>query len=204
MSRIYKLFIIIGIVALGFIGGWLIGKKSTWFTKNTTSSASLVVESVEKVLKLVAIEANLSELYKYQDYYSYDISFLRKKAILRVNAKVSVGFDLKKIKITVDSINKKVTINELPNAEILSIDHNLDYFDIEQGIFNRFESADYNHINTNAKEYIRKVALNKNIVDQANAQKNEVMTILLNMVKGMGYELEIKSSQISNPVKVIE
>ncbi|HMP31652.1 MAG TPA: DUF4230 domain-containing protein, partial [Saprospiraceae bacterium] len=191
-------------VALGFIGGWLIGKKSTWFTKNTTSSASLVVESVEKVLKLVAIEANLSELYKYQDYYSYDISFLRKKAILRVNAKVSVGFDLKKIKITVDSINKKVTINELPNAEILSIDHNLDYFDIEQGIFNRFESADYNHINTNAKEYIRKVALNKNIVDQANAQKNEVMTILLNMVKGMGYELEIKSSQISNPVKVIE
>lgn len=192
MFRIQKILIVAGIVALGFVVGWWIGVNSNLFRKTQAEKSSVVVEKVEKVLKLVAVEANLSELYKYQDYYSYDISFLRKKAILRVNAKVSVGYDLKKVDITVDSLRGKVVMNELPKAEILSIDHNLDYYDIEQGLFNSFESADYNHINANAKEYIRKVAMNKDILKQADDQKEEVMTLIRNMVKGMGYEFELR------------
>ena len=201
MFRFQKFLIIAGIIALGFVGGWFIGVNSSLFKKTEAEKSSVVVEKVEKVLKLVAVEANLSELYKYQDYYSYDISFLRKKAILRVNAKVSVGYDLKKIDIRVDSLKRKVVMNDLPKAEILAIDHNLDYYDIEQGIFNRFESADYNHINANAKEYIRKVALSKDIVKEADEQKTEVITLIKNMVKGMGYELEIRpaTSQLSQP-----
>jgi hypothetical protein len=191
----------IGIIALGFVGGWIIGKNTNFFSSSTSANSTVVVESIEKVLKLVAVEANLSELYKYQDYYTFDISPLRKKAILRVNAKVSVGYDLKKLDLTVDSLRKIITINELPKAEILSIDHNLDYYDLEQGMFNRFESADYNHINANAKEYIKKIALNKNIVQEANAQKEEVMSILQNMVKGMGYELVIKPLNTIDPVE---
>jgi hypothetical protein len=196
MIRIYKILAVLGIVALGFFVGWFYGKKSSFFTKTDEVKSSVVVENIEKVFKLVAVEANLSELYQYKDYYTYDFSFLRKKAILRVNAKVSVGYDLKKLNIQVDSTKKVVTINELPPAEILSIDHNLDYYDIEQGLFNSFESADYNHINANAKEYIRKVALNKNIVAEATTQKEEVLSIIKNMVRGMGYEFVIMPSII--------
>jgi hypothetical protein len=203
MFRFQKILITAGIIALGFIGGWFIGVNSNLFNKKEIEKSSVVVENVEKVLKLVALEANLSELYKYQDYYSYDISFLRKKAILRVNAKVSVGYDLNKIDIRVDSLKRKVIMNSLPIAEILAIDHNLDYYDIEQGIFNRFETADYNHINSKAKEYILNVALSKNILKEANDQKAEVITLIKNMVRGMGYELEIRSDneQLPQPAK---
>ena len=79
-----------------------------------------------------------------------------KKALLRVNAKVSAGYDLKKLNIKVDSKTKTIHIGPMPQVEILAVDHSLDYFNIEEGVFNSFTPQDYNKINANAKDYIKK------------------------------------------------
>ena len=111
--------------------------------------------------------------------------------MLRVNAKVAAGYDFDKITITVDSTMGKVVIANMPKAEILAIDHTLDYYDIEQGLFNSFTSDDYNHINNNAKEYIKNVALQSGVIEKANEQKKEMIDMWRTILDGMGYKLEI-------------
>jgi hypothetical protein len=195
MSWINRIFIWLGIVTFGFILGWVVAKNTSFFSKNQKIASSVVVENMEKVLKLVSIEANVSELYKYQDYYTYDISFLRKKALLRVNAKVLAGFDLKKVNYKIDTIKRQVVISDLPSAELLSIDHTLDYYDIDQGLFNSFTNQDYNHINANAKEFIRKTTLQKGILKEAETRKTEMLSTLKLVLQGIGYDLVLPDGQ---------
>ncbi|MCB0646869.1 MAG: DUF4230 domain-containing protein [Saprospiraceae bacterium] len=182
---------ILGVAALFLAVGWFWGKKSQLFEPQIKASSSVVVEKMEKVLKLVTVEATLSEIYNYKDFYTYDVFPLRKKAMLRVNAKVAAGYDFDKITITVDSTMGKVVIANMPKAEILAIDHTLDYYDIEQGLFNSFTSDDYNHINNNAKEYIKNVALQSGVIEKANEQKKEMIDMWRTILDGMGYKLEI-------------
>ena len=198
IKRIYLVFAIIGVIAISLLLGWILGKKSQLFTNKESITASVVVEKMEKVMKLATIEATLSEIYKYADYYSFDISFFRKKALLRVSAKVLAGYDMGKLKFTLDTINRKVIIEGIPDAEILSIDHTLDYYDIDEGFFNSFDPKTYNHINANAKEYIRKVALKSEILKEARDKKDEMIEMWAAVLTGIGYEVEVKT--LSSPI----
>jgi hypothetical protein len=191
MSSLYKTILFIGLFAIALVVGFYFGTKSTFGKVNKEENSNVVIEKIEKVAKLITVESHMSEIYSYKDYYSYDWSFLRKKALVRVNAKVSVGYDIKKLNIVVDGASKKIKIGPIPPVEILAIDHTLDYFDIEQGMFNSFTNEDYNHINTNAKEYIKKIASRSEIMAKAEEQRTEFIEILRVMASGMGYTLEI-------------
>ncbi|MFM2392685.1 MAG: hypothetical protein RLZZ546_667 [Bacteroidota bacterium] len=191
MSNVQK-YSYFGIILIALLLGLYLG-RSFFSTKNyAEEKSSVVVEKIEKVFKLITVETNVSELYQYKDYYNYDWSFLRKKAILRVNAKISVGYDIKKLNIRVDQKTKKIYISKLPKVEVLSVDHNLDYYDVEEGVFNSFSPEDYNHINKNAKEYITKIASNKEVLQKAEEQEQNLMSMLTTMSRGMGYELTIE------------
>ena len=191
MLSINKILLFILALTLALILGIYWGNRMK-MTNHTEENTNIVVEKIEKVAKLVTIESHLSEIYSYKDYYTYDWSFLRKKALLRVNAKVSAGYDLKKLNIKVDGSTKKITIGPLPQIEILSIDHSLDYFDIDEGVFNSFTPEDYNKINNNAKEYIRKIASNSDVIKKASEQESTMIEMIEAMAISMGYQLEIK------------
>ncbi|MBK9982670.1 MAG: DUF4230 domain-containing protein [Saprospiraceae bacterium] len=45
-------------------------------------------------------------------------------------------------------------ISGMPPAEILSVDHDLDYYDLSEGFFNSFSTEDYNKINADAKDFV--------------------------------------------------
>lgn len=191
MNSITKLLFYIALVAVCILIGIYWGGKMSFGKKEVVENTSVVVERIEKVAKLITIEAYMSELYSHKDYYSYDWSFLRKKAIIRVNAKVSAGYDIKKLNVNVDSKNKKITLGPIPPVEILSIDHTLDYYDVEEGIFNSFTPEDYNQINAKAKDYIKKLASQHEVIKQASEQENSMIEMMRTMAIGMGYELDI-------------
>ncbi|HPQ22069.1 MAG TPA: DUF4230 domain-containing protein, partial [Saprospiraceae bacterium] len=121
-----KYFVIFLISIVAILLAYLYGIRQSFTNKTSTVNASVVVEEIRKVNKLVSIEAELSELYSYKDYLNWDVSFLRKKALVRINAKVLAGFNLENMGIYIDSINHQVIISHFPDAEILSIDHDLD------------------------------------------------------------------------------
>ena len=198
MRLLIKVLLILLLLAGGIIAGLYWG--SNIGTPKVEENSNVVIEKIEKVAKLITVETHLSEIYTYKDYYNYDWSWLRKKALLRVNAKVSAGYDLKKLNIRVDSKTKTIRIGPLPGVEILSVDHSLDYFNIEEGVFNSFAPEDYNKINANAKEYIKKIAGRDEVLQQAAAQENTMIEMMTTMARGMGYELVVEK-EAGSPIK---
>jgi hypothetical protein len=188
---IKKILMYVGIIAICLAIGIYVGKSLFVPKINVEENTNVVVEKIEKVAKLITVQTTLSEIYNYKDYYDYDFSFLRKKILLRVNAKVSAGYDLKKMNIKVDSKLKTIFIGPLPKVEILSVDHSLDYFNIEEGLFNSFTEGDYNKINANAKEYITKVANNSEILKKTAEQQTTMTELMEAMAFSMGYKLEV-------------
>jgi len=151
----------------------------------------ILLEKIRTVCKLITVEGYFSEVYDYKDYRMYDIGFLRKKALIRVKAKVSVGYDLSNIFLEADNKNRLIVLSELPEPEILSIDHDLDYYDVSEGTFNSFSASDYTELSKRAKSFIEKKALDSELVSKADEQKKEVLDLVRFMVQNAGWELKI-------------
>ena len=154
--------------------------------------SQVLMEKIKTVAKLVTVEGYFSEVYDYEDYWSYDISPFRKKALIRVKAKVSVGYDLTKMKVEALPEKKILTISNLPDPTIISIDHDLDYYDITEGTFNTFSEKDYTMLNKNAKDKIRQAAESSDLFLAAEAQSNNMLDLVKFMVEGAGWQLQFK------------
>jgi len=165
---------------------------------------TVLLDHIEKVAKLITVEGHFSEVYRYKDYWKYDISLLRKQALIRVKAKVAIGYDLEGMDVTVNE-SDKVVIMALPDsAQILSIEHDLDYYDLSEGTFNSFTEADYNKLNADAKEYIRAKALSSDLISSAEGQIYDMVDIIRTITHASGYTLEVVSASIQNPKEGLE
>lgn len=185
----FFLFFIAFVVFVGL--GWYLGSRPGFFAKEKRENVQVVMEQIRNISKLATIEADFSEIYSYKDYYTYDLFPLRKQALVRVSAKVLAGIDLSKLDVRIDSVSQQVHISQLPPAELLSVDHTLEYYDITEGIFNSFSAEDYNLINKNAKKYIQDVATKKGILTRAESQSKIFLESLNPLLKGLGYTLVI-------------
>lgn len=190
-----KLKLIATVLLLGVVfmaGIWL----TRWYYDlgkvNREEQATVLLDRIKTVTKLVVLEGFFSEIYDYQDYYGFDLLFFRKKALIRVQAKVSIGFDLDKLNIETDADSKTVRMSAIPAPEILSIDHNLDYYDIQEGAFNSFSTADYNRLNQKAKDFVRKRAMDSDLFTRALERREDIYSTIRFLVEGMGWTLEIE------------
>lgn len=187
--KILKYIVLPLIVVLAICGAWYSGYTSNLFEKKVEESSTVLLNRIEKVMKLVTVEGHMSEVYSYKDHITFDFSPFRKKALIRVNAKASIGYDFDKVKLTIDQESKTITIDDFPEPEVLSIDHDLDYYDITQGTFNAFTNEDYNQINKRAKDYVKKLAAEGELIESAKEQKSELISMLQLLLDGMGWKL---------------
>jgi hypothetical protein len=198
-SPINKYLLLFTLVAV-FAAGILLTR---WYFKRQEAvvkeNGVVLLERIKQVAKLITVEGYFSEIYDYQDYYGYDLSFFRKKALIRVKAKVSVGYDLEKMKVTSDVATKTIHLSGIPPAEILSIEHDLDYYDVQEGFFNEFSTEDYNKLNAKAKEFIRKKALESDLIKNATTQRNSLLETMRFMAESMGWKLEVEGLPAATP-----
>ena len=185
----YSVFIII-LASLLFLA-WYMGFKNSFLEKKTEINKEIVLQQVKNVLKLGTIEGYFSEVYDYKEHIGFDFSPFRKKALIRVKAKVLVGFDMDSINIEVIQKDKEVIISNIPQSTILSIDHDLDYYDITEGTFNSFTTSDYNKMNNQSKLYIKNTALKSNLLEKSQIQLDEHLNLLKSLLNSYGWELII-------------
>ncbi len=191
------IIIVVGIFAVFF--------ATRYFYKTTEKvtaeeQSHVLLEKIKTVAKLITVEGYFSEVYDYKDYWGYDLSPFRKKALIRVKARVSVGYDLTKMSVEALPEQKLLIISDLPDPSIISIDHDLDYYDITEGTFNSFSETDYNLMNKNAKEKIRQAAMRSDLFLAAEEQSNLMLDLVKFMVEGAGWQLEFKPRNlISTP-----
>lgn len=193
-------FFIFGAIVGAFLYASFFGKPKEEKDPMPDINQQILLERVKKVAKLITVEGEFSNIHQYNDSYWSDISILRKKALIKVNAKVSVGYDLKKATFEVDAEKKVLRVKNLPDPEILSIDHNLQYYDIQEGMFNSFTEAELTSIGNVAKKKLEKAALNGPLMEQAREEGLESLEIIKLLVEQAGWTFEVQKNIPNNPL----
>ena len=162
------------------------------------SSTALIQKQLQNVGKLVVTEGNYSEVISYSDTkkFYFDMFSSNKKALVIVNAKASIAYDLSKVKTEIDQINKTVTILSVPEPE-LSINPNISYYDIEQDYLNPFEAADYNKIKERVEASLKtKIEASDLKSNAKNRLISELQKIYI-LTNSMGWKLQYNEELIS-------
>lgn len=184
-----KLFYLLLVLGIAVAGGYL-GMRYYLSQKVETVEAvdgTVLLEKVQQVAKMITVEGYFSELYDHKDYYSYDISIFRKKAILKVKGKVSIGYDLKKMEFDINPIKRELVIRYFPDPEVLSIDTDVSYFDLQEGMFNTFNEDDLTKLNFKAKDLIRQKANSSDLMLQAEDQANDIRDLIIFIAEESGW-----------------
>ena len=187
IKKLGLLVLLLGIFALG---AWL--GKLYFFSAEATQKeekAEVLLERIKTVAKLITVEGYFTEVYDYKDYWRYDVSPFRKKALLRVRAKVSVGYDLSRVAMEARPEDRTIVISNLPDPEILSIDHEIDYYDITEGTFNSFTESDYTMLNRRAKSFIEEKARESDLLLSAEKQGNQMLDMMRFLAENAGWRV---------------
>lgn len=190
MRRITILVLILATAAIVFFITRAIYEERPEPTEQITST--VLLERVRPVLKLVTVEGDFNELFTYK---SSDATFewmkrfspFQKKAILRVKGRASVGYDLEGLDLRIDEATRTVTLAGMDRPKLLSLEHDVDYFDIEAGTFTSFTAADHTRINAQAKELIRGKVPSSGLYEAAEAQRAEMIVVLHAVVENSGW-----------------
>lgn len=194
-----KIFYVILLLCVFLLGVWV---TRFYYQKPETTSitdATVLIENVKDVCKLVTVEGNLRELYDEQNnrnvtlYLPLPTNFtFSKKASIEVVGKVLVGYDLEKVQIDADSINKILYIRNLPRPEVLSIEHDVKYRSLDESFFNEFTASDFTRLNKSAKEVLRQKAIEEHLLEKAEEQGIEVLNVIEFMAKAVGWKVEFQ------------
>ncbi|GAB3950694.1 hypothetical protein GCM10028805_29260 [Spirosoma harenae] len=154
----------------------------------------LLLERIEKVFKVVMAEGYFSEIYNYQN--QKKILYLLndpKKAMVIAKAKVLVGFDFSKVRFRVPQEGeKKLVIEAFPEPEVLSIDTDYKFYDIQAGILNHFSGADYTQILEEAKRAMNERAMQSDLPKIAN---NQIQYMMYQLASSMGWQLQLPEAE---------
>ncbi len=175
-----------------------------YFTSdNETSSVeyntALIQEQIKNVGKLVVTEGHFSEVMTYKDQNKYlgDLISFDKKALVIINADVTVSFDLSKVKYDIDAQNKMVTITSIPEEE-LKISPDIKYYNVDQSTFNEFTGDDYNKINKIAKANLAKKIEKSTLKSNAKNRLVSELSKILIVTNSMGWKLKYDGQIVEN------
>ncbi len=120
-------------------------------------STALIQEQIKNVGKLVVTEGHFSEVFTYENSKLVfgDLLEAEKRAIVIVNADVTIGYDLSKIEYEIDETTKTLKIISIPQEEI-KISPDFEYYDIQADFLNQFEAKDYNAIKKTVNKSLMK------------------------------------------------
>ncbi len=120
-------------------------------------NSMLIQQQIDNVSKLIVTEGHFAEVYTYKGSQELFGSLITadKKALVVVNAEVTVAYDLSKIDFEMDRDSKTLHIKAIPEPEI-KINPDFEYYDVTADYFNQFNASDYNTIKMNVNSALLK------------------------------------------------
>ncbi|MBU2946991.1 DUF4230 domain-containing protein [Zobellia uliginosa] len=120
-------------------------------------NSMLIQTQIDNVSKLIVTEGHFAEVYNYKDSKMLFGPFIsaEKKALVVVNADVTIAYDLSKIDFEVDESSKTLYIKSIPEPEV-KISPDFEYYDVSSDYLNMFEASDYNKIKKNVSASLMK------------------------------------------------
>ncbi|MEH6680498.1 MAG: DUF4230 domain-containing protein [Sediminicola sp.] len=187
-------------LALGAIGMyWLFSFFRKKRRKELTEHQSTVLlDKIKSVCRLVSVEGEFAEIYRYQNTKEGFMSLWsgKKKALIVINAKAHIGYDLKKVRMHADTEKKKIILINFPQPEILSIEPDLQFYDIKNGFFNSFSPEDLTALNQEAKKHIREKIPQSGLMESARKEALEAVLLMETIVATIGWKLDYSALEM--------
>jgi lipopolysaccharide export LptBFGC system permease protein LptF len=162
-------------------------------------NTDLIQQQIVNVGKLVVTEGHFSEVITYKNKEKYLMGMLSfdKKALIVVNADVTVAYDLHKMKYDINEKNKTITIVYIPQEEI-KISPDIQFYDVEQSKLNPFTGDDYNKISKSVKANLAKKIKKSTLKTNAQNRLVSELSKFLILTNSLGWTLKYDGVVIEN------
>lgn len=163
--------------------------------QNAQQQSAVLMEKIRSVCKFITVEGDFSEIYHYHNMKDKWLNLFlgSKKALILIDAKAYVGFDLTKIKMHPDVKNRTIVLTDFPKPELLSIETDFKYYDKKEGWANPFTSTDLTEINREAKQHIVDKVPQSGLYGEASKQALSTVSLMENLVQTIGWKLDYKA-----------
>jgi len=190
------------LIYAGIVIAIILAFRFCQFKKDDSSTieydTNLIQERIVNVGKLIVTEGHFAEVltYKDQEKYLMDLISFEKKALVIVNADVTVSYDLRQMKYDVDEKNKTITIKYIPKEEI-KINPDIKFYDINQSRMNPFTGDDYNKISKSVKANLAKKIEKSSLKTNAQNRLISELSKILITTNSMGWTLRYDGQTIN-------
>ncbi|MDG1571095.1 DUF4230 domain-containing protein [Robiginitalea sp. M366] len=193
------------------LGAVLMYGMYTFFSRKrsrsvTLKQSSVLLEKIRAVSKLISVEGDFAEIYRYEnqkDHFGRLFS-TKKKALIVIKARAHVGYDFKKLVVVANPDRKTVVLKEFPQPEVLSVEPELEFYDIRNGIFNPFTPDDLTALNREAKEHIREKIPESGLMEAARKEALEAILVMESIVGTIGWKLDYEALKLDVPLRALE
>ncbi|MGB5169914.1 DUF4230 domain-containing protein [Eudoraea sp.] len=201
MDSILELFLglVLGAIMMYWVFSLFRRKQSKELTQH---QSTVLLKEIRSVCKLITVEGDFAEIYKYENTKERFLSMLvsKKKALIVINAKAQIGFNLKKVQMHADTDKKKIILTNFPEPEVLSIQPELEFYDIQNGFFNAFTPKDLTTLNQEAIKHVKEKIPQSGLMDTAKREALEAVLIIEKIVETIGWKLDYSSLEIGPEV----
>ena len=191
----------LGLAIGGILAYFLYARFTRKGNKSNAKTQSVVLmERIRTVCKFITVEGDFSEIYHYESLKKKWVEKLlgTKKAIVLIDAKAHIGFDLTKVKMDADDKNKTIRLYAFPQPQILSIETDFKYYDKKEGWANPFTSTDLTDINREAKQHIIDKVPESGLYQEAKQQALDTVQLMQKLVETIGWKLDYKALLIED------
>ena len=168
------------------------------------ANTALIQKELKNVGKLIVTEGSYAQVFSYKDSkkFYFDVLSAKKRALVVVNAKASVSYDLSEVQTKIDAQRKTVIIAAIPKPQ-LDINPNIEYYDVTQDYLNQFNASDYNTIKKRVEASLRKKILKSDLMLNAeNRLISELQKIYI-LTSSMGWTLGYDGSKIKTSEEIL-
>lgn len=175
-------------------------------TQDANNQSVVLMEKIRSVCKFITVEGDFAEIYHYKNVKDKWMNLLlgSKKALVLIDAKAYVGFDLTKIKMHPDVKNKTIILTDFPKPDLLSIETDFKYYDKKEGWANPFTSSDLTEINREAKQHIIDKVPNSGLYEEAAKQALDTIGLMQKLVETIGWKLDFTALQATEEAKKLK
>ena len=175
------------------------------FVRNKSEQQSVILlEKIRNVSKLITIESDFTEILHHQDSKNLLLNIFKsdKKAIVLANSKVMIGFDMKQIRIIPKPKQKILELTHFPHPQVISIETHVEYYDLSNGIFNKFDAIDLTKINKKVRENIESKIPQSGILNTAQEKALETIKMIEQIVDTFGWKLDYHQWELPKNIEV--
>mgnify|MGYP000123779757 CR=1 FL=1 len=166
--------------------------------ENAQTQSVILMERIRTVCKFITVEGDFAEIYHYESLKNKWIEKLlgTKKAIVLIDAKAYVGFDMTKVKMDADPKKRTIKLYNFPEPELLSVETDFKYYDKKEGWANSFTSNDLTEINKEAKQHIKDKIPQSGLYTEAKKQALDTIQLMEKLVETIGWKLDFTALKL--------